>query len=57
MREANNCESDFKRVVMSHYDALPVLIEFAKECKKSSDCDLRARAIDALNRWDEARQN
>jgi hypothetical protein len=56
MSEAKNDESDFEHLVMLHYDAIPILIEFVKECKDSSDESVRIAAVHTLSRWDKARR-
>jgi len=48
-------KSDFERLVMLHFDAIPILIEFVKKCKSSSDENVREAAYDTLSRWDYAR--
>ncbi|MCP4987605.1 MAG: hypothetical protein GY928_16560 [Colwellia sp.] len=42
-------------VVMLHYDAIPIIIEFVKKCESSSDESVRIAAIHTLQRWDRAR--
>jgi len=44
-----------ERLVMLHYDALPILIEFVKKCRQSTDEAVRLGATHTLSRWDKAR--
>ena len=48
-------EAFFERLVMLHYDALPILIQFVIKCQSSSDENVREAAYDTLSRWDYAR--
>ena len=48
-------KSDFERIVMLHYDALPILIQFVIKCQSSSDENVREAAYDTLSRRDYAR--
>ena len=45
----------FERLVMLHFDALPILIQFVIKCQSSSDENVREAAYDTLSRWDYAR--
>ena len=59
VREVDKFRGDLLRgemdMKLKHFDAIPILIDFVKDCCQSEDKELMNKAFNALRDWDSAR--